>query len=60
MEAHLEPLYVALWSKQASGRAHACSWTLRAWGRRPPASLQAGERGKGQPARHSTRASLGL
>ena len=25
IEAHMEPLYVALWSKQASGRAHTYS-----------------------------------
>ncbi len=30
IEAHVEPLYVALETKQASGRAHACSFTQRA------------------------------
>ena len=30
IEAHMEPLYIALWRKQPSERAHACSDTLHA------------------------------
>ena len=30
VEAHMEPLYIALWRKQPSERAHACSDTLHA------------------------------